>query len=273
MGNWDQLRFRDARAVYRLIGECRDLAGEPALWAEHAMHGLCHLIGATAGTGGEGLLVGRDRKIVPLTPIQSGLDSNAQIVLMAYVADGAVTSDPLVAAVHRAPGRLVTRTRQQVVADRLYYKSRVFNEYLRRAEIGPRIASLYETQEGRSVNNIHLHRGSAERDFSEREHQVVDFFHAEVGPMIGRSLVSETEPYPDNLSPRLRQTLACLLAGDSEKQVAARLHLSRSTVHQYVGALYRHFGVRSRAQLMSHAMKRTGRWRVGPASRDDSHSI
>lgn len=260
MAKWDQLRFQDARAVYRLIGECRDLAAEPSLWAEHTMRGLCQLVGATAGTGGEGLLHGRDRRIVPLTPIQHGLDSNALGVLTAYVADGAVATDPLVSAVHRTPGTLVTRTRTQIVPDRVYYRSPVFTRYLRLAEIGPRLASIYETREGRSVNNIHLHRGPEERDFSQREQQVVDFFHAEVGPLIGRSLVSETEPHPEKLSPRLRQTLACLLDGDSEKQVAARLHLSRTTVHQYVGALYRHFGVRSRAELMSHAIKRISAW-------------
>jgi len=60
------------------------------------------------------------------------------------------------------------------------------------------------------------------------------------------------------LSPRLRQTFACLLEGNSEKEVAARLCLSQATIHQYVTALYRHFGVRSRAQLLARALKQLG---------------
>jgi DNA-binding CsgD family transcriptional regulator len=44
--------------------------------------------------------------------------------------------------------------------------------------------------------------------------------------LIGRSLVSALEPSRDRLSPRLRQTLAYLLDGDSEKRVADRLGLS-----------------------------------------------
>src|SRR5689334_5355218 len=36
------------------------------------------------------------------------------------------------------------------------------------------------------------------------------------------------------LSPRMRQTLERLLAGDSEKEIAARLGVSRHTVHVYV---------------------------------------
>ena len=110
---------------------------------------------------------------------------------------------------------------------------------------------------------ITLHRAPGEREFSTREQRLLNFFHGELGRLIGRSLVSATEPSPEKLSPRLRQTLACLVEGDGEKQVAARLDLSHATTHQYVSTLYRHFGVRSRAQLLAHIIKRMGRgeWR------------
>jgi hypothetical protein len=61
--------------------------------------------------------------------------------------------------------------------------------------------------------------------------------HEELGRLIGGALVSPTEARPERLSRRLGQTLACLLEGDSEKQVAARLGLSQATLHQYVTAL------------------------------------
>jgi DNA-binding NarL/FixJ family response regulator len=102
-------------------------------------------------------------------------------------------------------------------------------------------------------------RALGERDFSPRERRLLNFFHAELGPLIGGALVSATEPSPVKLSPRLRQTLAYLLEGDSEKQVADHLGLSHDTTHEYVTALYRHFGVKSRAQLMAHAIKRLAR--------------
>lgn len=57
------------------------------------------------------------------------------------------------------------------------------------------------------------------------------------------------------LSPRLQQTLLCLLQGQSEKEVAASLELSRATIHQYITLLYRHFGVRSRAQLLATVLQ------------------
>jgi len=52
-----------------------------------------------------------------------------------------------------------------------------------------------------------------------------------------------------SLSPRTRQTLELLLAGDSEKEIAARLRLSPHTVHVYVKSLYRRFDVCSRGEL------------------------
>jgi DNA-binding NarL/FixJ family response regulator len=105
---------------------------------------------------------------------------------------------------------------------------------------------------------IDLDRAVGDRDFSVREQRLLHFFLGELSRLVGRSLVSATEPSPDQLSPRLRQTLACLLEGDSEKQVATRLGLSYATTHQYVTTLYRRFNVRSRAQLLAHVMKRTG---------------
>ncbi|MDB5295354.1 MAG: Transcriptional regulator, LuxR family protein [Phycisphaerales bacterium] len=53
------------------------------------------------------------------------------------------------------------------------------------------------------------------------------------------------------LSPRARQKLDRLLCGDSEKQVARHLGLSRHTVHVYEKTLYRKFDVRSRGELLA----------------------
>ena len=65
----------------------------------------------------------------------------------------------------------------------------------------------------------------------------------------------ETDTTPDErakqLSPRLRETLDCLLSGSSEKSIAEQLSLSPHTVHGYVKLIYRHFKVKSRAQLLA----------------------
>jgi DNA-binding NarL/FixJ family response regulator len=133
-------------------------------------------------------------------------------------------------------------------------------------KIDHQLTSVYQTSDDGACSAITVVRALGERDFSPREQRLLNFFHAELGPLIGRALVSATEPSPVKLSPRLRQTLACLLEGDSEKQVADRLGLSHDTNPSVREGLYRHFGVGSRAQLMAYALKRIGRgqWRQSP---------
>jgi DNA-binding CsgD family transcriptional regulator len=67
---------------------------------------------------------------------------------------------------------------------------------------------------------------------------------------------SKTVLAGDELSPRQEQTLRHLLNGDSEKQVARKLDLSHHTVHSYVKALYRRYGVSSRAELLAKHLKK-----------------
>jgi DNA-binding NarL/FixJ family response regulator len=77
----------------------------------------------------------------------------------------------------------------------------------------------------------------------------------ELAPHLGRSLATSADPV-SRLPPRLRQTLDCLLAGDSEKQAAARLGVSVATVREYVQAVYRRLGVDSRAELLARFLRR-----------------
>jgi DNA-binding CsgD family transcriptional regulator len=58
-----------------------------------------------------------------------------------------------------------------------------------------------------------------------------------------------------DMSPRMRQTLERLLAGDSEKEIAARFGRSRHTVHVYVKKLYQRFGVSSRGELFARFVR------------------
>lgn len=78
----------------------------------------------------------------------------------------------------------------------------------------------------------------------------------QLGPEYLDIILSATQSGPALLSPRLQATLFCLLEGDSEKGVAARLGSSPTTIHQYVRALYRRFGVASRAQLLGQVLRR-----------------
>jgi DNA-binding CsgD family transcriptional regulator len=74
--------------------------------------------------------------------------------------------------------------------------------------------------------------------------------------LLGGDLKPLKGPETEGLSPRHLQTLQRLLAGDSEKQLAAYLGVSPHTVHVYVKGLYRHFDVASRGELTARFVRR-----------------
>jgi DNA-binding NarL/FixJ family response regulator len=85
---------------------------------------------------------------------------------------------------------------------------------------------------------------------------VADFCHL-LGEEYSRPVVRSIP----GLSRRHEQTLEGLLAGDSEKQIAHKLGVSRNTVHVYVTALYRRFDVSSRGELLAKFLNRQ-KWRI-----------
>jgi len=265
----DLLRIQDVREAYRLIGDCRDSGADPALWQPVMLEGICRLVGVPVAVGGEGRWVRPHRPVEAISAFSFGLDAHGIELLRAYHRDLGPHQDPVYEALQQIPGRLVTRSRRQIVPDAVWYRSRAW-DYERPTGMDEQLVSVYQVSDDGAVTVLTLHRAAGERRFSAREHRLVSFFFAELGRLIGGALVSVTEPGPEKLSPRLRQTLACLLEGDSEKQVAARLGLSRATAHQYVTALYRHFKVGSRAQLLAYIFRRMGRagawarWRGAP---------
>ncbi|HVO23453.1 MAG TPA: LuxR C-terminal-related transcriptional regulator [Candidatus Margulisiibacteriota bacterium] len=256
MSKADNLRVQDVRDAYRVIGECRDLGSQPGLWYRRLLEALSQLFGVVQAAGGEAWWQKTGDGIKPISVYSASAEPAADEALHAYHQARGMGDDPVFQAVQQQPGNLVTRTRRQVVSDANWYRSEAFNRYYRQGGLDHHMVSVVRFRHDGATSGIALNRGIGERDFSPRERRLLHFFHAELGRLIGGPLVSATEPGVERLSPRLRETLACLLEGDSEKQAAARLRLSPMTVHQYVTALYRHFGVGSRAQLLAHVMRR-----------------
>jgi len=132
----------------------------------------------------------------------------------------------------------------------------MYTHYHRKLGLDHCVGSIVALPGGR-FDLIALHRAAGGPDFTPREIELIRLFHAEVGDLIGPVLVPSDDEYsPARLPPRVREALGYLLDGDSEKQVAARMGLSRDTVHQYVTALYRHYRVTSRAELLARVLRR-----------------
>jgi DNA-binding CsgD family transcriptional regulator len=256
MSKSGSLRLRDIRAAFRLIGDCRDLGGDTGRWQRRMLEGLVVLFGVVQAAGGEAWWERPGKTVRPVAAYSVSLDSAAEAAYRAYHSAAGPADDPILQEIEKRPERLITRTRTQLVSDADWHRSSSF-EYRSSGGLDHTIISVLQRSENGATSVMSLNRARGERDFTEREQRLFHLFHSELGRLIGGPLVATLDPPVEPLPRRLQQTLACLLEGDSEKQVAARLGLSHATIHQYVTALYRRFGVQSRAQLMSYVIRRT----------------
>ena len=105
------------------------------------------------------------------------------------------------------------------------------------------------------IHVFSINRAVDDTPFTARDKALVRLIHEELGLLFGThlSLNLDSQALPADLSPRLQAVLICLLAGDSEKEIASRIRLSIHTVHEYVKQLYCRFGVHSRAELFAIA--------------------
>jgi DNA-binding CsgD family transcriptional regulator len=250
------LRLQDVRSAFRVIGDCRDAGDDTSQWQELAMQALTRLVGAVAVAGGEGYWHRPLKPPAPVSAYSVGLDASGQILLSTYMRAFGTHADPVFRGLQDKSGRLETVRRGELVPDRDWYRAPTFVHFLRPAGLDHSLTSIYQRPRGDAISVFRIARAKGDRDFTDRERGLAAFFHYELGRLIGRSLASVLDSDLEPLPPRLRETLAYLLDGDSEKQVAMRMGLSHATVHQYVTMLYRRFDVRSRAELMARVLRR-----------------
>jgi DNA-binding CsgD family transcriptional regulator len=169
--------------------------------------------------------------------------------------------DPILDGATRVRGTVVACRRRELVDDPVRYRSEVANVVARTAGIDPHLVSWFRRDGAdEQISGIALHRAWGDRDFNERDKQILLLFTSELYRLYKRGDLDVTrhvETSGDDdarlpaLSPRQREVLTRLLAGDSLKQVAQRLGVTRHTVDEHVGIIYRKFGVNSRAELLA----------------------
>lgn len=258
----ERLRLSDVRATYRLVGECTELGLDSQAWRRHMLQGLCTLTGARVA-----LYMHLHSPLTPaerLTePMDVGfLDDDQRRLWMHYQQENAQRDD----AFHLAyfgtfqPG-LFTRDLRSVIDLTSWHGGRHYNDYVRPSKLEDRITSSLNlpASPGAPVQVIVLHRDTGDKWFPRSATRLVRLFHDELRLALNKRLVLPGSAADvAHLSPRLRDVLSCLLEGDTEKQAARRLGISRHTVSNHVQRLYRHFDVRSRAELMGRCYSLLG---------------
>jgi DNA-binding CsgD family transcriptional regulator len=259
------LRASDVRAAYLLAGECRELGDDPILWRQHWYRRAAALAGADVVMGGEmaGARAGRPRDLGTISwGWENGFNRAGWDAAVAEFRDdpNLVLTPPLRRYIRRlvrgADGAALSRS--DLMADRPWYRSWNYGELNSVVGVDHTVWCFGSLPlgDGDELDGVLMSRAIGRRDFSAREKAIIRELHAAVAPLIGGPLARFADPSPSALPPRLRQVLRCVLEGDSDKMVAARLRLSRHTVNEYVEQVFRHFGVRSRPELLARWVRR-----------------
>jgi DNA-binding CsgD family transcriptional regulator len=253
----------DIRAMFRLIGECRELGDDPITWRQHFYGQLAELIGADFAAGGEmaGCIGGRIS-----TPGAAlwGADHGFDLRGLMFVWEWNLT-DPFISQIWSAfhpqltsqshPG--VTAAHHQLMETRAWDRSPDYQLVMRTLGADAVIHSFHQLPEGGdNFEGICWFRAKGRPNFNEREVALVRLMHDEIVRLVGGPLSRFDEPAPSQLTLRVRQVLACVLEGDTDKQIAMRLTLSPFTVNDYTKQIYRHFRVTSRAELLARWIRR-----------------
>jgi DNA-binding CsgD family transcriptional regulator len=256
----ERLRLSDVRAVFRLVGECRDLGADSEAWRRHITRSLGSLVGGQVGMAGEAAKPANGSAPGLLyQAVDHGWATPADREIWAsFQASEGYMREPMLQLIQSFGSRFGLCARHQAIDDSTWFGSSYYNETHRICGLDEILVSFEDTPGGKRQNLVSVLRPKNQGVFLRRERRLISLFHTELARHFGGALTTLDDPSPAGLTPRQRETLLCLLEGDSEKMVAARLGLSSSTVHEYVKAIYRHFRVSSRAELMAYFLCRSG---------------
>ncbi len=249
-----RLSLEEIRSVWRLLGECRELGADSQAWSQHFVEGMCQLLRSQIGICHETMLT-RTGAMEPLSSADTGWATAADREYFVHMLRNLEEMESSHRQVVSILLKKATCRRDEVVRDIEYYRSSLYQDYFRPTRLDPYLVCGKLTLGGEFHYGC-FQRALGDRPFGEWEKMVLQLAHEELVPLIGTALASVHEPRLADLTPRQRQTLAYLLEGDSEKQVAARLDIGVATVHTYVKALYRHYHVAGRAELLAWFLRR-----------------
>ena len=265
------LRASDVRQVYEIAGECRELGDDPHVWRGHFAARLGGLIGADLvfcveanGCGGE-----HPRDLgVSEWGWESGFNRAGWARALAEFHHNPFYSAGLKQYFQRlAQEDGVALSRRDLIPDAAWEPT--FDcEVIHRTIGVDHIAWCFRALAVHANEHagIIASREAGQRDFAARQKTLLAEVQSVVVPMIGGPLSRFNDPAPSELPPRARQVLFCLLEGDGDKQIAARLGIKRLTVNSYTKQIFRHFHVQSRPELLARWIKKgwaIGKWADG----------
>lgn len=236
------LKLRDVRRIFRLLAELRRRGDDPAAWRPMMARSLLKLLDAEIVISSEIYLSPTAEKGAwDVVDIGWGVDRTGHDW---RIESKTRETNPQAYDLIVQPDAEPIDGRAPIAPQRAMYGGTSF------------ILSHMPLPHINAVDQLGIHRAHGQSPFNASDHRLVRLLHVELGRFWKADVLDRTRDAHQSLAPRMKQTLALLVEGKSEKEIAFAIGISPHTVHNYVKALHQRFGVSSRGELIAAASKR-----------------
>jgi len=240
---WDELADMDKSRVddaltHIMLGLCKMVNAQNAIWI-----GSVRLSDAFPNDPVQGWRTPVVRLLYPTQPLDNSVKEQMKDL------DRGVADETTIANIANA-GRFRANRLRDLVSDE-WFNSYYYHHYYLGVGLDDAIFAAFPVNEdAESWFGVFRELGQpgftlAERDTLAYALRGIKWFHRQL--MLSHGLLIASKP----LTPAERRVLQLLLSRASEKDIGHSLGLTANSAHQYVVAVFRKFGVNSRAALMS----------------------
>ena len=252
-----KLDEQDVRKIVRLVGEVAAHPGGHAEKKRYLIEGLCQLVDADAWIWGLSCQREPDQPQVYVSLLKGGLTEEEFVKFLQAVEHPEMIEFASKFFIELKQSKThLTRLRCQITDEARFHNSEAQAAW-KKADLGPTILSLRPLDD-QSSSAVGVYRHFDRPHFTPRESRIVHIVLSEVPWLHQQGWPDDRGISVPTLSRRERLTLNLLTLGESHKQIAARMNISPNTLHGYIKAIYRHFGVNSQAELMSRFYQGNG---------------
>jgi hypothetical protein len=253
MSHSEALRLRDVRAVFRILGDVRELRHDPSSQEQVATDGLCGLVGGSLGWG---VVFDRFRPGAATTIERFVPGSSHDPRIMAYLEHwgqgGSFDDDPMTH-LTRPSRRAWDSARRSGLLSLADWKTyQIYPGLVGPCRVRDTLVAWFRYP-GSSTDRIRgysIQRLHGESDFSLRNERVMQLFVAELRRLYQDGKL-EQEPASNGLPARLQPVARLLMGSKSQKAIAGSLGLSYHTVRDYVKQIYDLLQVHSREEFQA----------------------
>lgn len=249
--NEDSLPVPDVREIVRLLSRVAVLNGSHEKKKRALMHGLCKLVDADGWLWTMTRMDPAKQAPMSLGIMHGGL-SDEQVagwIQMNHHRSARPPDHPaLVAEVKK--GKHFTRSRDQLVDDKIWYAHETVKRYRLERGIDHSMHSIFPLEEPGVFSGVGLYRFTGKPAFTDRERRLAHIILSEVAWLHHAGFPRDRGAGVEELSSRQREVLVLLLEGRTREEIARLLGISRHTANDHTKVVYRQFGVGSQLALI-----------------------